>query len=82
MEFSLDDIPLPPSPSEGDYFSTPGAVFLRERLLSTAAADVTVPVQCLVEDNGRLALHEASKAELAGFHDPAPADDDKRLIVR
>ena len=84
LELSLDDIPLPTSPSEEDYFSSPGAVCLRELLLSSsiAAADVTVPLQCLVEDSGRLSLHEASKAELSGFYDPAPADEDKQLLVR
>ena len=82
---SLDGLPLPTSPSEweGDYSSSAGAVCLRELLLSSSAAvDVTVPVQCLVEDSGRLSLHEATKAELAGFYDPAPADDEKQLLVR
>ena len=45
-------------------------------------SDVTVPVQCLVEDNSRLMVHEGSKASLAGFHDPAPTDEEKRLLVR
>ena len=83
---SLDGFPLSTSPSEGgDYASSPGAVRLRELLLSgstTAAVDVTVPVQCLVEDSGRLSLQEATKAELAGFYDPAPADEEKQLLVR
>ena len=86
---SLDGFPLPTSPSEGgDYASSPGAVRLRELLLSgsataaAAAVDVTVPVQCLVEDSGRLSLQEATKAELAGFYDPAPADEEKQLLVR
>ena len=84
---SLDSIPLPTSPSEGgDYATCPGAVRLRELLLSGSAAveavDVTVPVQCLVEDSGRLSLQEATKAELAGFYDPAPADEEKQLLVR
>ena len=82
---SLDGIPLPTSPSEGgDYASSPGAVRLRELLMlgSAAAVDVTVPVQCLVEDSGRLSLQEATKAELAGFYDPAPADEEKQLLVR
>jgi len=39
------------------------------------AADVTVPVQCLVEDGGRLNLFEGSKSDLAGFYDPTPYDD-------
>ena len=86
LGISLDGIPLPTSPSEGDYFSSPGAVCLRELLLSISVAagavDVTVPVQCLVEDSGRLSLHEATKAELAGFYDPAPADEEKQLLVR
>ena len=83
---SLDGFPLSTSPSVGgDYASSPGAVRLRELLLSgstTAAVDVTVPVQCLVEDSGRLSLQEATKAELAGFYDPAPADEEKQLLVR
>jgi len=84
---SLDGIPLPTSPSEGgDYASSPGAVRLRELLMlgsaAAAAVDVTVPVQCLVEDSGRLSLQEATKAELAGFYDPAPADEEKQLLVR
>ena len=83
---SLDGIPLPTSPSEGgDYAASPGAVRLRELLMlgsAAAAVDVTVPVQCLVEDSGRLSLQEATKAELAGFYDPAPADEEKQLLVR
>ena len=84
---SLDGIPLPTSPSEGgDYAASPGAVRLRELLMlgsaAAAAVDVTVPGQCLVEDSGRLSLQEATKAELAGFYDPAPADEEKQLLVR
>ena len=85
LSLSLDAVPLPTSPPEGDYFSSPGALCLRELLLAAAAGpavDVTVPVQCLVEDSGRLSLHEATKAELAGFYDPAPADEEKQLLVR
>jgi len=33
--------------------------------------DVTIPVQCLVEDGGKLILYEGgSKTDLAGFYDP------------
>lgn len=37
------------------------------------AIDVTVPVQCLVEDGGRLAMFEGTKSDLAGFYDPTPS---------
>ncbi len=75
------------SNGSADYFLSSSALFLQRALSSLRPVgelvDVTVPVQCLVEDNSRLTLYEsASKADLAGFHDPAPTDDDKRLLVR
>lgn len=45
--------------------------------------DVTIPVQCLVEDKSKLTLYEGSKAELAGFFNPTPhLEEDKHLLVR
>lgn len=44
--------------------------------------DVTIPVQCLVEDNSRISLYEGNKYELAGFYDPCPLDDEKSLLLR
>ena len=45
--------------------------------------DVTIPVQCLVEDNSRLTLFEGSKSDLVGFYDPNPSEvDEKQLLVR
>ena len=42
--------------------------------------NVTIPVQCLVEDQSKLILFEGSKGSLAGFYDPC-SDDDKNLVV-
>jgi hypothetical protein len=57
--------------------------------------DVTIPIQCLVEDGGKLTLYDGgSKTDLAGFYDPcAPTtlemirqqeerDPEKHLLIR
>jgi len=42
--------------------------------------NVTIPVQCLVEEQSKLILYEGSKNSLAGFYDPC-SDEDKHLLV-
>ena len=42
--------------------------------------NVTIPVQCLVEDQSKIILYEGSKCSLAGFFDPC-SDEDKHLLV-
>ena len=61
----------------------------------TDVIDVTIPVQCLVEEGGKLTLYEGgSKTDLAGFFDPcAPTtvemirqqeekDPERHLLIR
>jgi len=43
--------------------------------------NVTIPVQCLVEEESRLILYEGSKSGLAGFFDPCE-DKDKHLVIQ
>ena len=42
--------------------------------------NVTIPVQCLVEEQSKLILYEGSKNSLAGFYDPC-CDEEKHLLV-
>ena len=42
--------------------------------------NVTIPVQCLVEEQSKLILYEGSKNSLAGFYDPC-SDEEKHLLV-
>ena len=45
--------------------------------------EVTIPIQCLVEEPSRLVLYEGSKSDLAGFFDPCfGKDDEKHLLIR
>lgn len=45
--------------------------------------DVTVPVQCLVEETSRLIFYEGSKSGLAGFFDPCEcATERKHLLIQ
>ena len=48
--------------------------------------NVTIPVQCLVEESSRIILYEGSKSGLAGFYDPCSDDGDdldmKHLLIR
>lgn len=45
--------------------------------------DVTIAVQCLVEEPSKLVLYEGSKIGLAGFFDPCFASEDaKHLLIR
>ena len=43
--------------------------------------NVTVPIQCLVEEESRLILYEGSKSGLAGFYDPCE-ESDKHLLIQ
>ena len=43
--------------------------------------NVTIPIQCLVEEESRLILYEGSKSGLAGFFDPCE-DKDKHLVIQ
>ena len=43
--------------------------------------NVTVPIQCLVEEESRLILYEGSKSGLAGFYDPCD-ESDKHLLIQ
>jgi hypothetical protein len=65
---------LDPSPSEvlppdtGDVASRFPNLDLKSR---PDIIDVTIPVQCLVEEGSKLNLYEGgSKSDLAGFYDP------------
>ena len=42
--------------------------------------NVTIPVQCMVEEQSKLILYEGSKSSSAGFYDPC-SDEDKQLLV-
>ena len=45
--------------------------------------NVTIPVQCLVEDSSRIILYEGSKSGLAGFYDPcSDENEEKNLLIR
>lgn len=44
--------------------------------------NVTIPVQCLVEQPSRLILYAGSKLGLAGFFDPCGAGVEKQLLIR
>ena len=47
--------------------------------------NVTIPVQCLVEESSRIILYEGSKSGLAGFFDPCNTDDEddsRHLLIR
>ena len=43
--------------------------------------NVTIPIQCLVEEESRIILYEGSKSGLAGFFDPCD-DKDKHLVIQ
>eukprot|EP00095_Tigriopus_kingsejongensis_P005439 maker-scaffold224_size251237-snap-gene-0.18 protein:Tk05439 transcript:maker-scaffold224_size251237-snap-gene-0.18-mRNA-1 annotation:"-like protein subfamily c member 11" len=59
-----------------------GLVILLALYGKISVIDVTVPVQCLVEEHSRLALYEGNKYDLGGFYDPCPLEEDKSLLVR
>jgi hypothetical protein len=50
--------------------------------MSGNVIDVTIPVQCLVEESSRLVLYEGSKSGLAGFYDLLDEEDAKHLLIR
>ncbi len=73
---------------ENDGLAGSGLHRINPVTLPPEIVDVTIPVQCLVEDPSRLILYEGSKSSLAGFFDPCFADakeggsETNHLLVR
>lgn len=77
---NLDDVVLAAAASDGGGGDSP--TVLAEKLKEHPdVIDVTVPIQCLVEDNSRLSVYEGSKSHLAGLYDPCPSEE-KQLLVK
>ena len=55
-----------------------------QMMVTEDVINVTIPVQCLVEDSSRIILYEGSKSGLAGFFDPCNDDekDLRHLLIR
>ena len=53
-----------------------------QMLVAEDVINVTIPVQCLVEESSRIILYEGSKSGLAGFFDPCPENDRRHFLIR
>ena len=60
--------------------TTPEAVIF-ELPADCEIVNVTIPIQCLIEDKSRLNLFAGSKSDLAGFFDPCFGEE-KNLLIR
>ncbi|XP_065349572.1 dnaJ homolog subfamily C member 11 [Cloeon dipterum] len=73
-------IPAGSSSSSSGNVSPVAMPASQNREIPEDCIDVTIPLQCLVQQDSKLYLVEGSKNELPGFYDPCIGEDKKLLI--